>query len=104
MPPSRTSRPSSRTSPSSRRSAAPARPPWGGPSRPGGAVSGARGGARGGAPGRRGEPLYRRVAAHAARWHERFGTVGLVVGATAPSELAAVRGGAPGLAFLVPRV
>ena len=56
------------------------------------------------ATGRPAEPLYRRVAAHAARWHERFGTVGLVVGATAPSELAAVRALAPALAFLVPGV
>ena len=32
------------------------------------------------------------------------GTVGLVVGATAPAELAAIRGIAPGLAFLVPGV
>ena len=56
------------------------------------------------ATGRPAEPLYRRVAAHAARWHERFGTVGLVVGATAPSELAAVRAIAPALAFLVPGV
>jgi len=56
------------------------------------------------ATGRPAEPLYRRVAAHAARWHERFGTVGLVVGATAPSELAAVRAVAPALAFLVPGV
>ena len=56
------------------------------------------------ATGRPAEPLYGRVAAHAARWHERFGTVGLVVGATAPSELAAVRAVAPALAFLVPGV
>ncbi|MFI5254216.1 MAG: orotidine-5'-phosphate decarboxylase [Candidatus Limnocylindrales bacterium] len=52
--------------------------------------------------GRPAEPLYRRVAAHAARWHERFGTVGLVVGATAPAELAEVRAAVPTLAFLVP--
>ena len=32
------------------------------------------------------------------------GTVGLVVGATAPEELAAIRALAPGLAFLVPGV
>lgn len=32
------------------------------------------------------------------------GTVGLVVGATAPGELAAIRAIAPGLAFLVPGV
>lgn len=56
------------------------------------------------ATGRPVESLYRRVAAHAAAWQERFGTVGLVVGATAPSELAAVRAVAPALAFLVPGV
>jgi orotidine-5'-phosphate decarboxylase len=50
------------------------------------------------------EPLYRRVAARASAWHERYGTVGLVVGATAPAELAEVRATAPALAFLVPGV
>jgi orotidine-5'-phosphate decarboxylase len=54
--------------------------------------------------GRPAEPLYRRVAARAAAWHERYGTVGLVVGATAPAELAEVRATAPSLAFLVPGV
>jgi len=53
-----------------------------------------------GAPG---EPLYLRVARRAATWGPG-GTVGLVVGATAPAELAAVRAVAPGLAFLVPGV
>lgn len=47
------------------------------------------------------EPLYARVARQAAAWGPG-GTVGLVVGATAPSELAAIRGVAAGLAFLVP--
>lgn len=50
------------------------------------------------------EPLYRRVASQAAAWHERWGTVGLVVGATAPVELEEVRASAPALAFLVPGV
>ena len=49
------------------------------------------------------EPLYARVARRAAGWGPG-GTVGLVVGATAPHELEAVRAIAPGLAFLVPGV
>jgi orotidine-5'-phosphate decarboxylase len=56
--------------------------------------------ASGGAPE---EPLYARVARRVARWGPG-GTVGLVVGATAPRELADVRAIAPGLAFLVPGV
>jgi orotidine-5'-phosphate decarboxylase len=49
------------------------------------------------------EPLWARVARRAARWGPG-GTVGLVVGATAPDELAAIRAIVPGLAFLVPGV
>lgn len=49
------------------------------------------------------EPLWARVARRAATWGPG-GTVGLVVGATAPTELAAIRAIAPGLAFLVPGV
>jgi orotidine-5'-phosphate decarboxylase len=49
------------------------------------------------------EPLYLRVARRAATWGPG-GTVGLVVGATAPAELAAIRDIAPGLPFLVPGV
>ncbi|HUQ78403.1 MAG TPA: orotidine-5'-phosphate decarboxylase [Patescibacteria group bacterium] len=49
------------------------------------------------------EPLYARVARRAVSWGPG-GTVGLVVGATAPVELAAIRELAPGLAFLVPGV
>jgi orotidine-5'-phosphate decarboxylase len=49
------------------------------------------------------EPLYARVARRAAAWGPG-GTVGLVVGATAPIELAEIRAIAPGLAFLVPGV
>ena len=52
-----------------------------------------------GAPG---EPLYLRVARLALAWQATYGTVGLVVGATAAAELGAVRGIAPGLPFLVP--
>ena len=49
------------------------------------------------------EPLYARVARAATGWGPG-GTVGLVVGATAPEELARIRAIAPGLAFLVPGV
>jgi len=49
------------------------------------------------------EPLYARIARRAAGWGPG-GTVGLVVGATAPAELAHIRQIAPGLAFLVPGV
>jgi orotidine-5'-phosphate decarboxylase len=49
------------------------------------------------------EPLWARVARRATAWGPG-GTVGLVVGATAPEELRLVRGIAPGLAFLVPGV
>ena len=49
------------------------------------------------------EPLHARVARLATGWGPG-GTVGLVVGATAPAELAAIREIAPGLAFLVPGV
>lgn len=49
------------------------------------------------------EPLHRRVARRAASWGPG-GTVGLVVGATAPAELASIRALAPGLGFLVPGV
>jgi len=49
------------------------------------------------------EPLYARVARLAVGWGPG-GTVGLVVGATAPAELAAIRRIAPGLGFLVPGV
>ena len=47
------------------------------------------------------EPLYLRIARLASTWGPG-GTVGLVVGATAPAELRAIRGAAPGLPFLVP--
>jgi orotidine 5'-phosphate decarboxylase subfamily 2 len=50
-----------------------------------------------------GAPLYLHVARRALAWNER-GNVGLVVGATAPDAIAAVRGAAPGLPFLVPGV
>ncbi len=50
-----------------------------------------------------GEPLWARIARRGTAWGPG-GTVGLVVGATAPAELAAVRAAAPGLAFLVPGI
>ncbi len=49
------------------------------------------------------EPLWARVARRAAAWGPG-GTVGLVVGATGPAEMAAIRALVPGLAFLVPGV
>jgi orotidine-5'-phosphate decarboxylase len=49
------------------------------------------------------QPLWSHVARRASTWGPG-GTVGLVVGATAPAELAAIRRIAPGLAFLVPGV
>jgi orotidine-5'-phosphate decarboxylase len=50
-----------------------------------------------------GEPVYERVAALADLWNEH-GNVGLVVGATAPEELEAVREIVPNIPFLVPGV
>jgi orotidine-5'-phosphate decarboxylase len=49
------------------------------------------------------EPLYARVARRVRTWGPG-GTVGLVVGATAPAELVEIRRVAPDLAFLVPGV
>ncbi len=56
----------------------------------------------GGVPGDT-EPLWARVARRVTAWGPG-GTVGLVVGATAPAELVAIRALAPGLALLVPGV
>jgi orotidine-5'-phosphate decarboxylase len=50
------------------------------------------------------EALHRRVARRARTWDAELGTVGLVVGATAPEELRAIREVAPQLPFLVPGV
>jgi orotidine-5'-phosphate decarboxylase len=49
------------------------------------------------------EPLYARIARRARTWGPG-GTVGLVVGATAPAELEHIRTLAPELALLVPGV
>jgi orotidine-5'-phosphate decarboxylase len=51
-----------------------------------------------------GDPLYVHVARSVAEWSERGDPVGLVVGATAPAELVAIRAAAPGLPFLVPGI
>lgn len=50
------------------------------------------------------EPLYLRVAERARRWQDRFGTCGLVVGATYPRQLAEVRERCPDPPILVPGV
>jgi len=50
------------------------------------------------------EPVYARVARIVETWDDGRGLHGLVVGATAPDELARVRAVAPGLPFLVPGV
>jgi orotidine-5'-phosphate decarboxylase len=49
------------------------------------------------------EPLFLRVARQAATW-DRFGTLGLVVGATYPSDVARVRALAPHAPILLPGV
>ena len=51
-----------------------------------------------------GQPLYLRVARTAQTWPQQGGQIGLVVGATAPSELAEIRAAAPALPFLVPGI
>lgn len=49
------------------------------------------------------EEVHERIARHVAEWGPG-GTVGLVVGATAPDQLRRIRAIAPGLGFLVPGV
>jgi orotidine-5'-phosphate decarboxylase len=51
-----------------------------------------------------GDPLYVKVARQAALWAQGRENVGLVVGATAPSELERIRAAVPWLPFLVPGV
>ncbi len=48
------------------------------------------------------DPLYLHVARRVSAWSAAGDPVGLVVGATAPPEIAAIRAAAPGLPFLVP--
>jgi orotidine-5'-phosphate decarboxylase len=50
------------------------------------------------------EPLAVRVARLAPGWQRHPGTLGLVVGATAPAELERIRAVAPGVPFLVPGI
>jgi orotidine-5'-phosphate decarboxylase len=56
------------------------------------------------ATGAAGEPLYLAVARQVAAWAAATPTLGLVIGATAPAELSAVRAAVPALPFLVPGV
>lgn len=52
-----------------------------------------------------GQPLYLRVAQQVAEWDaETTGTAGLVVGATAPEAMSAIRTACPTLPFLIPGV
>ena len=51
-----------------------------------------------------GAPLYQRIAQRVAEWSRDGAPVGLVVGATAPVELAEIRAIAPGLPLLVPGI
>jgi orotidine-5'-phosphate decarboxylase len=50
------------------------------------------------------EPLYIHIARMVDGWDAGRGVLGLVVGATAPEELSAVRDAVPSLPFLVPGV
>jgi orotidine 5'-phosphate decarboxylase subfamily 2 len=51
-----------------------------------------------------GETVYEHIATLAARWDARRGDVGLVVGATAPEAIAALRRRNPTMPFLLPGV
>ena len=55
-------------------------------------------------PLRNGAHVYQHIAALAQRWDGGRGAVGLVVGATAPPAIAALRAAAPGLPLLLPGV
>lgn len=51
------------------------------------------------------EPLYMRIAKQVTAWNtQTLGTAGLVVGATAPAAMAAIRNACPTLPFLIPGV
>jgi orotidine-5'-phosphate decarboxylase len=49
-------------------------------------------------------PLYQRVAEQVQQWNSRFGNCGIVVGATWPGELAAIRQICPDLPILIPGI
>jgi orotidine-5'-phosphate decarboxylase len=49
-------------------------------------------------------PLYQRVAKQVQQWNSRFGNCGIVVGATWPGELAAIRQICPDLPILIPGI
>jgi len=51
-----------------------------------------------------GQPIYQVVAQRVRTWHAQHGTCGLVVGATYPAELAAVRQACPELPLLIPGI
>jgi orotidine-5'-phosphate decarboxylase len=51
-----------------------------------------------------GEPLHLRVAGRIAAWHDRYGCVGAVVGATYPRQVGAVRARLPYSPLLIPGV
>lgn len=50
------------------------------------------------------EKLYEQVAALGDKWNKQYGNVGLVVGATAPAEMAEIRSVAPTPWILAPGV
>ena len=49
-------------------------------------------------------PLYQHVAEQVQQWNSRYGNCGIVVGATWPSELAAIRQICPELPILIPGI
>jgi orotidine-5'-phosphate decarboxylase len=51
-----------------------------------------------------GEPLYERTARQIARWRQRYGTGGAVVGATYPGHVARVRQLLPAAPLLIPGI
>ncbi|MCD6098438.1 orotidine-5'-phosphate decarboxylase [bacterium] len=51
-----------------------------------------------------GVPLYLEVARKVSSWNEKYGNIGLVVGATYPDELSTLREEVPELVFLTPGI
>lgn len=49
-------------------------------------------------------PLYECVAARVSEWNKKNGNIGLVVGATSPSQLLTVRQRCPGMPILIPGI